>query len=80
MEETIRANMGFSSTTELLFFEEVEKMQIMKLEDKEQSLNQLTDESISNGDIYIFQIDEGEELLRNYKLPYVEDYFNFLLN
>jgi hypothetical protein len=81
MEETIRKNMTFSSpSTELIFFEEVEKTQIMKLTDKELDLKQLTDDSVSNGDIYIFQVDEGEELFRNYKLPYVEDYFNVIVN
>ena len=70
--------MDFSDEIQLIFFEEIEKNQIVKLTDKIKSLSQLTDDSVSNGDIYIFQVDEGVELMQNYKIPYVNDYFNFI--
>jgi hypothetical protein len=72
--------MNFAVDVELLFFEEVEKTQIMRLTESSQTLKELTDDSVSNGDIYIFQIDEGVDLFRNYKLPYVDEYFNSITN
>ena len=72
--------MNFFSNESLLFFEKLEKTQIIRLSNKNVDLKQLTDDSISNGDIYIFQIDEGVELFTNYKLAYVEDYLNFIMD
>ena len=67
--------MKFPVNTELLFFEEVKYNQITPLVERDQSLEKLAHEQLLDGDIYVFQINEGKEKFDSYSLPYVLDYF-----
>ncbi len=74
LQDKINKRMKFPPNTELLFYEEVKITQITPLVSRDIALEQLAHEQLLDGDIYVFQINEKENLA-TYKCPLVIDYF-----
>ena len=74
VEEALNLKMKFQPKTELMFFEEVRMNEIKPMPNKDQTIEQLGETQLLDGDIYVFQINEKEKF-SSYKLPTVLDYF-----
>ncbi len=70
--------MKFPPKTELLFYEEVRMQDIKPLVNHEYTIQRLAEQQLLDGDIYLFQVNENENL-QKYKLPTVIDYFKWLI-
>jgi hypothetical protein len=75
-EESLYLKMKFPLKTELLFFEEIRMSEIKPMPNKDFTLEQLGETQLTDGDIYVFQI--NDKLIQQYKLPTVIDYFKLV--
>ena len=66
--------MKFANKTELLFYEELRLTEIKALVNRDHTLQQLGEQQLLDGDIYVFQINEKEND-KQYEFPTAIDYF-----
>jgi hypothetical protein len=65
VEESLDLKGKFPLKTELLFFEEIQMSEIKPMPNKDFTLEQLGETQLTDGDIYVFQI--NEKIIQQYK-------------
>ncbi len=65
VKESLDLKVKFPLKTELLFFEEIQMSEIKPMPNKDFTLEQLGETQLTDGDIYVFHI--NEKIIQQYK-------------